>query len=101
MLLSREVGLSPSYIVLDGDPAPPAKGASQPPPLFGPCLLWPRSPISATAELLFCMFAILSLFALAATLLLCPREWWRNIVVSTSVCLSVCLSARISPESHL
>jgi len=23
------------------------------PPLFGPCLLWPRSPISATAELLF------------------------------------------------
>jgi len=29
-----------------------AKGAQQPPPLFGPCLLWPRSPISATAELL-------------------------------------------------
>jgi len=24
----------------------------QQPPLFGPCLLWPRSPISATAELL-------------------------------------------------
>jgi len=23
------------------------------PPLFGPCLLWPRSPISATAERLF------------------------------------------------
>ena len=23
------------------------------PPLFGPCLLWPRPPISATAELLF------------------------------------------------
>jgi len=29
-----------------------AKGAQQP-PLFGPSLLWPRSPISATAELLF------------------------------------------------
>ena len=29
-----------------------AKGIQQPPPLFGPCLLWPRSPISATAELL-------------------------------------------------
>ena len=25
-----------------------------PPPLFGPCLLWPLSPISGTAELLLC-----------------------------------------------
>jgi len=30
----------------------PRKGHSSP-PLFGPCLLWPLSPISATAELLF------------------------------------------------
>jgi len=30
---------------------PPAKGA-QHPPLLGPCLLWQRSPISATATLL-------------------------------------------------
>ena len=30
----------------------PQKGAAAPAPLFGPCLLWPRSPISATAELL-------------------------------------------------
>ena len=29
------------------------KRHSSPPPLFGPYLLWPRSPISATAELLF------------------------------------------------
>ena len=43
-----EVDLGSGHIVLDGVPA---KGA-QPPPLFGPCLLWPRSPISATAELL-------------------------------------------------
>ena len=28
------------------------KGAQQL-PIFGPCVLWPRSPISATAELLF------------------------------------------------
>jgi len=27
--------------VLDGDPAPPKKGAQQRPPIFGPCLLWP------------------------------------------------------------
>jgi len=35
-------------------PSSPARGAQQhPAPLFGPCLLWPRSPISATVELLF------------------------------------------------
>ena len=32
-------------------PSSPAKGAQQS-PLFGPCLLWPQSPISATAKLL-------------------------------------------------
>jgi len=42
MPLGREVGLSPSDIVLDGDPAPlPQKGAE--PPIFGPCLLWPNA----------------------------------------------------------
>ena len=43
--LGTEVDLGAGYIVLDGVP-PPVKGAQQP-PLFGPCLLWPRSPISA------------------------------------------------------
>jgi len=52
--LGTEVDLGPGHIVLDGVPAP-AKGAQQP-PLFGPCLLWPRSPILATAELLFIFF---------------------------------------------
>ena len=37
--LGREVGLSPSGIVLDGDPAPnPQKGTE--PPIFGPCVSW-------------------------------------------------------------
>jgi len=36
-----EVGLGPGDIALDRDPAPPRKGAQQP-PLFGPCLLWPN-----------------------------------------------------------
>ena len=46
-----EVELGPGHIVLDGDLAPlPRKGTA--PPLFGPCLLWQRSPILATAELL-------------------------------------------------
>ena len=49
--LRTEVDLGPGHIVLDRVPAP-VKGAQQP-PLFGQCLLWPRSPISATAELLF------------------------------------------------
>jgi len=41
MPLGREVGLSPSGIVLYGDPAPfTQKGAE--PPIFGPCLLWPN-----------------------------------------------------------
>jgi len=35
--LGTEVHLGPGHIVLDGVPAP-AKGAQQPPSLFGPCL---------------------------------------------------------------
>ena len=34
-------------------PSAPRKGHSTPSPFLGPCLLWPRSPISATPELLF------------------------------------------------
>jgi len=49
--LATEVDLGSGHIVLDGVPTP-AKGA-QYPPLFGSCLLWPRSPISASAELLY------------------------------------------------
>ena len=49
-----EVDLDPGHIVLEGDPAPPAKGAQQPPSF----LLWPRSPISAAAELLVFYFVI-------------------------------------------
>ena len=38
MPLGTEVDLGPGHIVLDGDPAPPTKGAQQS-PSFGPCLL--------------------------------------------------------------
>ena len=34
-------------------PSPLKKGGTAPPPILGACLLWPRSPISAAAELLF------------------------------------------------
>ena len=56
MPLRTEVDLGPGHFVLDGFPLS-AKEAQQP-PLFGPCLLWPWSPISATAELLFELLAV-------------------------------------------
>jgi len=47
-----EVGLSPGDSALDGDPAPsPKRGGA---PIFDPCLLWPRSPISAADEMSSC-----------------------------------------------
>jgi len=50
--LGTEVDFGPGHIVLDRFHAARERGTA-PPPLLGPCLLWPRSPISATAELLF------------------------------------------------
>jgi len=52
MKLGVQVRLGHGRIVLDGDPSPPRKSHSSPLPSFRPCLLWPRSLISATAELL-------------------------------------------------
>ena len=49
--LGTELDLGAGHIVLDGFPAIRERGTA-PPPLLGPCLLWPRSPISAAAELL-------------------------------------------------
>jgi len=37
-----EVDLDPGDFVLDGDPAPLLKKGAEPPPIFGPCLLWPN-----------------------------------------------------------
>ena len=39
MPVGTQVDLGSGHIVLDEDPAPP-KGAQ--PPIFGPCLLWPK-----------------------------------------------------------
>jgi len=44
--------LGSGHIVLHGVTALCERGAAAP-PIFGPCLLWPRWLISATAELLF------------------------------------------------
>jgi len=50
--LGTEVGLGAGQIVLDGDPAPPRKGAQQPTRHFWSHFALARPPISATAELL-------------------------------------------------
>jgi len=50
-----EVGLVPSDIVLDGDPAPLRKGARHP-PLFGLCLLWTNGRPSQQQQLLISCF---------------------------------------------
>jgi len=49
--LGTKVDFGPGHIVLDGVPAVRESGPTAA-HLFGPCLLWPRSPTSATAELL-------------------------------------------------
>jgi len=49
-----EVDLGGGIIVVEGDPAPPRKGALGAPPHFWALIyVAKRSPISATAELLF------------------------------------------------
>ena len=50
MQLGTEVDNGPGHNVLDGVPALRERGTAA--PLFGTCLLWPWSPISAIAELL-------------------------------------------------
>jgi len=42
MALGMEVGLGPVHIVLDGDTAAFPKKGAEPPPIFGPSLLWPN-----------------------------------------------------------
>jgi len=40
MALGMEVGFGPGHIVLDGDPTPLTEKGTEPPPIFGPFLLW-------------------------------------------------------------
>ena len=42
MSLGIEVGLSPSHIVLDADPAPHPESGTAYPPIFSPCLFCPN-----------------------------------------------------------
>jgi len=75
--LGTEVDLGPGHIVLDGDPAtaPPWQKGHSSPTLFSPCLLWPRSPISATPQILFyytnCISTQICYCVIWASMLLC------------------------------
>jgi len=60
MPLGTEVDLGPGRIVLDRDQALPRERGTAAAPFFGACLLWPRSPISATADLLLPLESIQS-----------------------------------------
>ena len=53
MPLGREVGLGPSDILLDGDPAPVPKKEAQPSNFWPMSVVGERSPILVTAEHLF------------------------------------------------
>ena len=63
MALGTLVGLvARPHCVRRGPSSSRQRGTAAPSlPLFGSCLLWPRSPISATAELLFKMVAVRAL----------------------------------------
>ena len=41
MPLGMDVGLGPGHVTIDGTELPQTRGHSSPPPIFGPCLLWP------------------------------------------------------------
>ena len=56
MPLGTEVALGPGDIMLDGNPAPPRKGAQQPPTFRPVSIVEKRSPISATGELLLLQY---------------------------------------------
>ena len=90
--LGTEVDIGAGHIVL-------RKGHSTPPSLLGPCLLWPWSPISATAELLLLLWppyaigqAIIFLpCGFFLVLLFCPRlisavADWMSTVLPHMVC---------------
>jgi len=53
MPLGVELGLGPDDLVLDGDPAPAPKRGTAPRTFRSMSIVAKRSPISATAELLF------------------------------------------------
>jgi len=67
-------GLRPRWHCVRRGPSSCAKWVEQSAPIFGPCLLWPPSPISATAKLLFSEMAPSAMLDLLCASLDHPRR---------------------------
>ena len=94
--LGTEVDLGPGHIVLDGVPALRERGTAAP-HLFGPCLLWPRTPISATTEQLELLFCLVPCGKLAT------RSVWVHVhrIVSYRSVEILSDAAQLCEKSHL
>ena len=77
MPLGTEVGLVPDDIVLDGDPAaPPSERSTAALPYFQPMsIVAKRSPISATAQLLFLLSSFLTISKGVYFVILANVQW--------------------------
>ena len=75
--LGTEVDIGAGHIVLDGFPALRERGTA-PPPRLRACLLWPRSPISATAELLYIKDARTNMLVLVSSSTFGYLYWRHN-----------------------
>jgi len=82
-------------------PSAPRKGHSTP-PLLGPCLLWPRSPISATAELLFvtpcrkcfkCIIIIITVF-------MCQHKGIYSLILIIIIIINANYTSRLITHSE-
>jgi len=96
--LGTEADLGQGHIVSDGDPVPPPREKShQPPLLFGPWLLCPRSSILVTAELL--LLVMVALWNWGRPLYFCPVV--SSSIFYISLCLSICLSIYLLSSPNL
>ena len=87
MPLSKEIGLDPGDIVLDGDPAlPTERGTAAAPPPFDPCLLWINGRTHPSQQLLSFCFTLTSHTSAKSALAKVPFRLRTKTRVSVSVC---------------
>jgi len=80
--LGTEVDLGPGHNVLDGVPSLREAGTTGP-HLFCLCLLWPRSPISATAELLYSLKTlVMAAYSSGQAIIFLPCGFYLSIFFS-------------------